>query len=344
MDDAEVLALVGPPDPGSSAAPQSTTVRVGRDRVFVKRLPLTERERARPGCTANLFQLPLYYHYGVGSLGFGIERELTAHEEATRWVLDGAIEGLPLMLARRTVPRPRPAPLAADEVARYREYWNGSARVARLLSEKAAAEHEVLVFLEHFEHTAAPWLERHPERLEGLLDQVRGTLRALQRRGVVHFDAHAHNIVTDGRLAVLTDFGLWLDRDFELAPGERAFLAAHRRYDEGELALNVAPWLVGLLERGGARRRRAALEHLGVEPSDRWALRRALVADVETLADRGWLPLSSRQVELVRAYRPVVEQMLTFFEAMRRGSDKKASLDHDGLVRGLARARRHAPR
>lgn len=43
--------------------------------MFVKRVPLTDLER-RPEnvrSTANLFELPLFCHYGIGGPGFGLD-------------------------------------------------------------------------------------------------------------------------------------------------------------------------------------------------------------------------------------------------------------------------------
>jgi len=44
--------------------------------VFAKRIPLTDRELANPGSTANLFDVPVYCQYGVVSPGFSAWREL----------------------------------------------------------------------------------------------------------------------------------------------------------------------------------------------------------------------------------------------------------------------------
>jgi hypothetical protein len=44
--------------------------------VFVKKIPLTDLELRTPkvGSTANIFNLPMYLQYGVGSKGFGAWR------------------------------------------------------------------------------------------------------------------------------------------------------------------------------------------------------------------------------------------------------------------------------
>src|SRR5580700_8489840 len=59
---------------GSGIGGTSVLVRVGEMQVFVKRVPLTELERQREHrrSTANLFGLPVWCQYGVGSPSFGV--------------------------------------------------------------------------------------------------------------------------------------------------------------------------------------------------------------------------------------------------------------------------------
>src|SRR5690606_10912042 len=45
----------------------SQTLQVAGQPVFIKRLPLTQREYTALFSTKNLFQLPVWYNYGVGS-------------------------------------------------------------------------------------------------------------------------------------------------------------------------------------------------------------------------------------------------------------------------------------
>lgn len=86
----EVVAAAEPL--GSGIGGRSARLTVAGRRVFVKRVPLTDVER-RPEhvrSTANVFGLPVFYQYGVGSAGFGAWRELAAHIMTTGWVLSDA--------------------------------------------------------------------------------------------------------------------------------------------------------------------------------------------------------------------------------------------------------------
>ena len=50
------------------------------------------------------------------------------------------------------------------------------------------------------------------------------TVTFLRQHGIVHFDAHFGNVLTDGDEYYLADFGLALDGTFELTATERRFL------------------------------------------------------------------------------------------------------------------------
>src|SRR5690606_17821321 len=91
----------------SSIGGTSTDLRIGEQRVFAKRVPLTARE-LRPEnlkSTANIFDLPLYYQYGIGSTGFSAWREHAAHAMTTDWVLSGETPSFPLLYHSRILPR-----------------------------------------------------------------------------------------------------------------------------------------------------------------------------------------------------------------------------------------------
>ncbi|CAM5675047.1 hypothetical protein SCANM63S_05404 [Streptomyces canarius] len=74
---------------GSGIGGRSAELDINGIRVFVKRIPLTDTE-LRPEnvrSTANVFELPMFYQYGVGSAGFGAWRELAVHTMTTNWAL-----------------------------------------------------------------------------------------------------------------------------------------------------------------------------------------------------------------------------------------------------------------
>lgn len=100
----EVVAAATPL--GSGIGGRSAALDINGTRVFVKRIPLTDIELRLENVrsTANIFELPMFYQYGVGSAGFGAWRELAVHTMTTNWVLGDEYAGFPLMYHWRVLP------------------------------------------------------------------------------------------------------------------------------------------------------------------------------------------------------------------------------------------------
>jgi hypothetical protein len=91
---------------GSGIGGTSVVLDVDGVAVFAKRVPLTDLERRGDNVmsTANLFGLPAFCQYGVGSPSFGAWRELVANTMATNWVLAGRSASFPLLYHWRVLP------------------------------------------------------------------------------------------------------------------------------------------------------------------------------------------------------------------------------------------------
>jgi hypothetical protein len=279
--------------------------------VFVKRIPLTDLER-RPDhvmSTANLFDLPTFLQYGVGSPGFGGWRELAGHVLTTNWVLAGQYESFPLMYHWRVLARQsHRAPTSAEhaEVARMIEFWGGSPAVRERFEQIAQASADVVVFVEYIPQNLYTWLAK---QLTGDAETINAACVALERHlradvafmnsnGLLHFDAHFSNILADGRRLYFADFGLATSSRFELTGVESAFFHRHRSHDGShtmtELVNRLVTGLAGASDRDEYLRRCAA----GREPLD---LPRAAAA-------------------LIRRYAPIALVVNQFYSRLRRES------------------------
>ncbi|MFJ5972455.1 protein kinase family protein [Streptomyces sp. NPDC093060] len=222
--------------------------------VFVKRVPLTDLERL-PGnerSTANLFGLPSYCHYGIGSPGYTAWRELAAHALTTERVLAGGFPGFPLLHHWRVLPdEPQPLPDELADVERAVAYWGAGVR--ERLEALRSASASLTLFLEHVPHSLHDWLdaELRTDRADAACTRVAQGLTeltdGLESYRLLHFDAHFRNILTDGRRLYLTDFGLSLGSTFRLDDEEREFFARHRNYDRVYIAYHLVIWLVTAL-------------------------------------------------------------------------------------------------
>jgi hypothetical protein len=232
----------------------SAVVDVAGVPVFVKRVPLTDLER-RPGCvmsTANLFGLPAFCQYGVGSPGFGAWRELAANALTTSWVLAGRTGAFPVMYHWRVLPG---AAGLADELADVDgavAYWGGSPAVRERISALAEASASVVLFLEYIPQVLSAWLGgqlgRGQEAVSSACAMVERSLRAglgfMNANGLLHFDAHLGNILTDGQGLYLADLGLATSPRFDLSAEESDFVGRHLRHDVCYALTQLVNWLV----------------------------------------------------------------------------------------------------
>ena len=322
--------------PNTTGWGRNQIMNVAGKRVFVKRIQVTDREMDNLHSTRNFYRLPTYYNYGVGSAGFGGFRELLSHVKTTNWVLQGAIENFPLMYHHRIVPFARkPSTMSDKQPEGYVRYWNGSKRIGQYMLDRSRANFEVLIFLEHFPYTLGPWMSTHQDRFAWMLDEMRRTVQFLQANKVIHFDAHAMNMLTDGQRVYLTDFGLVSDMDFDLDETERKFFSANKHYDEGEVIYNLGSYLARRFMGLSDSKKTDLLNRYALKPNEYMRLANSLVVNVEDIVARDLIKLDPNYVALLIKYRPIISLMNEFYIKMRAGSRKNFPFEHAKLKRLL---------
>lgn len=316
---------------GRGIGGETLSIEVEKTRVFIKKIALSEIEKQHPRSTANFFQLPTYYQYGVGSMGFGTWRELAAHEMSTQWVLQQESPNFPLLYHSRVVPRSNPPKIEQHEakLQDYTQYWGGSLAIcARAKARDLAADH-VVVFMEFIPTNLTDWLAEQLNKDETTAQQalsfvereLHAAVAFMQSKEFIHFDSHFGNILTDGKHLYFTDFGLAASPAFDLSPEEQAFMARHKNYDRYE----VAAGLVGSIANVILKK-----EGIPEEKGDElWHERLITALENKTL--------SPTIQSFVERYLPVTECSRTFMQRLRAsGAGKQtpypeaelAALDH----------------
>ena len=172
--------------------------------------------------TANLFGLPGFYQYGLGSAGFGAWRELAAHIMTTNWVLSDEHRAFALLYHWRLLPGPAGTEGVFAEFGGLDgavAHWEGSAAVRDRLQALRDSPARLVLFLEHVPQTLAAWMADQDLCAFARVDAQLGDTTAFMReRGLVHFDAHFLDILTDGHGLYFSDFGLALSDQFDLSP------------------------------------------------------------------------------------------------------------------------------
>ncbi|RSM41752.1 serine/threonine protein phosphatase [Actinoplanes sp. ATCC 53533] len=223
----------------------SATLAVDGMPVFAKRIPLTDREVDRPHCTANLFELPIHCHYGVGGPGFGAWRELAANRIVTEGVLAGETASFPLLYHWRVLPGRPPVAAEHEDPDAVVAALGGSPAVRLRLEALAAASWSLVLFLEHIPYPLLDWLRQDPVgRAEATERQLSEIVAFLSDRELLHLDGHLGNMLTDGERIYLADFGLATSPRFDLSDAERSFVERNAAHDAGYAAMTLTNWLV----------------------------------------------------------------------------------------------------
>lgn len=236
----------------SGVGGHAVLLKIGKFTVFVKKIALTDLEKQPQNImsTSNIFELPLFYQYGVGSTGFGVWRELNAHIMTTNWVLSKECPHFPLLYHWRVLPHLKQEPVNTEQMARLTrdvKYWENSPTVRNRLEAIQNASTHIVLFLEYVPQTLHQWLEREinegKNRADTAILFVDKILKEINNftntRGFMHFDGHFENILTDGKFLYFTDFGLALSSEFDLTQAELEFLKIHRTYDRCSSIVNL---------------------------------------------------------------------------------------------------------
>jgi hypothetical protein len=309
------------------------TLDLGQSQIFVKRLPVTNIEFDNQFSTRNLYNLPTYCNYGFGSTGFGVFRELMAHIKTTNWVLEGAIANFPLLYHYRIIPfSDQRADVDRSRYKSYVEYWGNSANAGNYWLDRANACYELVLFLEYIPHVLETWLQKNPNEFQKSLDDVRTTITFLRAKSIIHFDAHFHNVLTDGEQTYLTDFGLALDKSFALTKEEETFFEQNIFYDCGEVLRNLGHLIRAPYDLCSENDKHRIIEKYGINEDLKPYEQRAILLDnIEQIHAEGDIQLDEFYVASIVKYRRIIILMQDFFADMWENNKKDTKFPHAKL-------------
>jgi serine/threonine protein kinase len=333
-DNEYFLAFFTLQERGGRLGGEKQVLEIDGHKVFVKRIPLTQKEYESKFSTKNLYNLPLCYHYGVGSAGFGAYRELVVNIKTTNWVLSGETENFPLLYHYRVLPFVgEHEPIDQAQQDGYIAYWGGNENIRTYINARTQATHELVLFLEYVPHILQDWLNEKPSATSGVMEELRETIDFLRHKEILHFDAHYHNILTDGERVYLADFGLVLDRNAELTDAERDFFDAHTHFDYGEVLMCLADvHLHTTYEALPESEKQKLREQYALSEEMDWVERESfLLAHFRELQDNGVLHLDATYFALLTKYHSVTLLMKKFFLEMHFNQQKDTSFPNETL-------------
>jgi hypothetical protein len=336
IDNAQLRSLLGKSETNSSWG-QANTIDVRRSKVFVKRVPVTNIEYDNMFSTRNVYDLPTYYNYGLNSAGLGVFRELVTHIKTTNWVLEGVIATFPLLYHYRIIPFAGVrAEVDQERHADYVAYWGNDANVGKYLLDRASANYELVLFLEYIPHTVATWLLDNPTKTPLVMADMQATITFLRNNGIIHLDSHFDNMLTDGKRVYLTDFGLALDKHFELAPAEQQFYRQNSYYDYGLLLWSLGSHLLWMYRSLPDADKNHISKKYGIRAGVEFEeLMSILLNNINEIDMDGIMQMDRDYLVSLTKYRSVIILMHDFYSNMRKNNAKDTRLDHVTLRRLL---------
>jgi hypothetical protein len=230
----------------------SLQIEIDNTPVFVKKVPLTDSELQPENymSTANIFNLPMCYQYGIGSTGFGAWRELAAHVMTTNWVITGQCPNFPIMYHWRILQDTGRKIISDEEqtaLDKDATYWENNASINSRLKAIALATHHTYLFLEFIPNHLYGWLNKQLSSNESTAinavrlveNQMQTTNYFMDSQNFLHMDAHFENILTDGEQLYYSDFGLALSDKFTLSSIENHFAKDNADYDYASGSSNL---------------------------------------------------------------------------------------------------------
>jgi len=219
----------------------NSIIDVNDTKIFIKAIPMTKIDLENMYDTSNIHNLPMYYHYGVGSAGFGCWRELAFHIKASNWVINNKCPHFPILYHYRIIENIN----VATKLKKYKfnksdfEYWDSNENIELYIKNRTNTNYFIVMCLEYFPLTLKD-TNIIEENVYWYQKQILTIILFLKKHEVIHFDAHLGNILTDKKILILTDFGLVLDKSFSLSKQEILFFNRNINYDKATLISNIS--------------------------------------------------------------------------------------------------------
>jgi len=219
----------------------NSVIMINRTKIFIKAIPITKTDLNNMYDTSNIHNLPMYYNYGVGSAGFGCWRELAFHIKASNFVINDLCPNFPILYHYRIVENKQ----IAAKYKKYKfdkeffEYWGSNKNIDIYLKARSETNYFIILCLEYFPTTmySSNIIDKNTA---WYINQISTIITFLKKHEVIHFDAHLGNLITNGKILILTDFGLVLDKSFRLTKPEIAFFNKNTNYDKATLITNIS--------------------------------------------------------------------------------------------------------
>lgn len=216
-------------------------IKFKKNKIFLKVIPIAELFYKNQFNTSNLYDLPVYYNYGIGSAGVNPWRELLLHIKTSNWVLENKSPSFPLLYHYRIIENDNKS-FSDGGVSNpdLMKRWGNNKQIKKYLTDRSKSNYKIVLFLEHIPHVAYKYLEKNPKFIKSFYDQSSKIVKLLKSQHILHNDGHLRNILVDNNKKIyLTDFGLSFDKAFDLSKDEIKFMDKNAKIDQYYMIRNI---------------------------------------------------------------------------------------------------------
>ena len=204
-------------------------IEINNTKVFYKKIPLAKLFYDSGMTTSNLYNLPAYYNYGYGSAGINPWRELITHINLSNYVLQGEIDNFPLLYNWRVI-KDNTKNFNSGLSDKLMNTYGNNMNIKKYLEDRYNCEYKILMLIEFIPFVLYKYINKKPSYLKNYEVESKKILDFLSSKKILHMDAHEGNYLVDkkGKL-YLTDFGLVLDKKFNLNKDEIKFMNENKK-------------------------------------------------------------------------------------------------------------------
>jgi serine/threonine protein kinase len=202
-------------------------IKLAGNNLFFKKLPLSEKFMLNQFNTKNLYNIPVNCNYGFGTAGVNPWRELIIHIKTSNMVLTKEIDNFPLLYYYRIIKDDsRNFETGINE--KLLERFNFK-NYHLYLEDRAKCNYKIVMFLEYIPNMLFKFIDNDINYVKYFFKESTKILDFLQTNGVLHLDTHWGNyLVDDNGKLYLTDFGIVLDKNFDLDEKEKLFMKKNK--------------------------------------------------------------------------------------------------------------------
>jgi serine/threonine protein kinase len=136
------------------------------------------------------------------------------HKKTTQYVLSGQCVNFPLLYHYRII---ETKPKKIDFTLKKFKYWDSNKNIKEYMRCKSKTKYRILLLIEYFPKTIEDWIVEDLNNISSFYNQGFKIINFLNSKNIIHFDSHQGNFVVDiNNNIYLTDYGLVLDKDFNL--------------------------------------------------------------------------------------------------------------------------------